>query len=214
MNPVILANQFKLHHLSANLCGASFGTQTASVLHRAIFNISQELMGTSNRRNRILVFVTFFIVTALFCSWGVNAQTLAETAGATSATAGTTAAVAKTLNFPATKTESAPAASQHLHASAGPPPQVVNRRALEEHAGHDASKLLIRSTPPSSQVWIDDKFVGNTPMLLVLAPGKYRVSFRGSRMETGEQSVDLLPRETRELALSLSAHYPTKVTFH
>jgi hypothetical protein len=170
-------------------------------------------MGTTNRRNRILVFVTLFTVTAVFCSRGANAQALAETAGATSVSAGTTAAVAKTLNFPASKSEAAPAASQHLQASAGPPPQVVNRRALEEHAGRDASKLLIRSTPPSSQVWIDDKFVGNTPMLLVLAPGKYRVSFRGSRMETGEQSVDLLPRETRELALSLSAHYPTRVTF-
>jgi hypothetical protein len=167
-----------------------------------------------NRRNGILVFVTLFAVTALFYSRPTNAQALAETAGATSVSAGTTAAVAKTLNFATSKSEAAPAASQHLQASAGPPPPVVNRRALEEHAGRDASKLLIRSTPPSSQVWIDDKFVGNTPMLLILAPGKYRVSFRGSRMESGEQSVDLLPRETRDLTLSLSSHYPTKVTFH
>jgi hypothetical protein len=171
-------------------------------------------MGTINRRNGILVFATLFAVTALFYSRPANAQALAETAGATSVSAGTTAAVAKTLNFATSKNEASPAASQHLQASAGPPPQVVNRRALEEHAGRDASKLLIRSTPPSSQVWIDDKFVGNTPMLLILAPGKYRVSFRGSRMESGEQSVDLLPRETRDLALSISSHYPTKVTFH
>jgi hypothetical protein len=171
-------------------------------------------MGTTNRQNKILVFVTLFTVTAFSCSRSANAQALAETAGATSVSGGTTAAVAKTLNFPASKSEAALATSPHLQASAGPPPQVVNRRALEEHAGRDASKLLIRSTPPSSQVWINDKFVGNTPMLLVLAPGKYRVSFRGSRMETGEQSVDLLPRETRELALALSAHYPTRVTFH
>jgi hypothetical protein len=171
-------------------------------------------MGTMDRRNRILVFATLIAVTAMFCSRPANAQALAETAVATSASAGTTAAVAKTLNFATSKSEAAPAASQHLQASAGPPPQVVNRRALEEHAGRDASKLLIRSTPPASQVWIDDKFVGNTPMLLVLAPGKYRVAFRGQRMETGEQSVDLLPHETRELALSLSAHYPTRVTFH
>ena len=169
-------------------------------------------MGTTNLQNRILVFVTFCSVIALFCLQPANAQALAETAGATSVSAGTTTA-AKTLNFAPSKSETSAAASQHLQASAGPPPQVVNRRALEEHAGRDASKLLIRSTPPSSQVWIDDKFVGNTPMLLVLAPGKYRVSFRGSRMESGQQSVDLLPRETRELALSLSAHYPTRVTF-
>jgi hypothetical protein len=175
--------------------------------------LSQEPMGTTKRQNRVFVFVTLFSITALFCSRPASTQTLAETAGATSVSAGTTTAVAKTLNFAGSKNEAAPPASPHLQASAGPPPQVLNRRALEEHAGRDASKLLIRSTPPSSQVWINDKFVGNTPMLLVLAPGKYRVSFRGPRMETGQQSVDLLPRETRDLALSLSAHYPTRVTF-
>jgi hypothetical protein len=143
----------------------------------------------------------------------VRAQAVAEAAGATAVSGATTAAVAKTLNFPATDKSAAAGTSPHLQASAAPPPQIVNRRALEERAGKDASKLLIRSNPPASQIWIDDKFVGNAPMLLVLAPGKYRVSFRGARMETGQQTVDLLPRETRELALTLSTHYPTRVTY-
>jgi hypothetical protein len=142
-----------------------------------------------------------------------NAQAIAETAGATSVSGATTAAVAKTLNFPAADKSAAGGTSPHLQASAAPSPQIVNRRALEEHAGRDPSKLLIRSNPPASQIWIDDKFVGNAPMLLVLAPGKYRVSFRGARMENGQQTVDLLPRETRELALTLSTHYPTRVTY-
>ena len=159
--------------------------------------------------------VLFFILAALvFGTQSVKAQAVAETAGATSVSATTAAAVSKAINFPAAPTSESKAASPHLQVSSGPPPQVVNRRALEEHAGRDAGKLLIRSTPPASQVWIDDKFVGGTPMLLVLAPGKYRVTFRGARAEFGERIVDLLPRETRDLALTLSAHYPNRVTVH
>ena len=142
----------------------------------------------------------------------VRAQAIAEAAGATAVSGATTAAVSKTLTFPASGDKTPAGTSPHLQASSEPAPQVVNRRELEQHAGTNASKLLIRSTPPVSQVWINDKFVGSTPMLLVLAPGKYRVSFRGKRMEIGSQSVDLLPRETRELALSLAVHYPNRFT--
>lgn len=172
-------------------------------------------MSTTHTRywNSFPLDVLLFVLAALFCdAQVVKAQAVAETAGATSVSATTAAAVSKTLSFPAAPTSDNKTGSQHLQASSGSPPQVVNRRALEEHAGRDAGKLLIRSTPPTSQVWIDDKFVGSTPMLLVLAPGKYRVSFRGPRMEFGERAVDLLPRETRDLALTLSAHYPTRVT--
>ena len=157
--------------------------------------------------------ITFLFVFAA-ALWGpqtLKAQAIAEAAGATAVSGATTAAVSKTLTFPASGDKGA-GTSPHLQASSEPAPQVVNRRELEQHAGTNASKLLIRSTPPVSQVWINDKFVGSTPMLLVLAPGKYRVSFRGKRMETGSQSVDLLPRETRELALSLAVHYPNRFT--
>lgn len=151
-------------------------------------------------------------VVAFICGpQSAKAQAIAEAAGATAVSGATTAAVSKTITFPGSGGAAA-GTSPHLQASSGPAPQVVNRRDLEAHAGANASKLLIRSTPSVSQVWINDKFVGSTPMLLVLAPGKYRVSFRGPRMETGLQSVDLLPRETRELALSLAIHYPNRFT--
>ncbi len=172
-------------------------------------------MGTAYNRSLYSFVPQIFllIVAALLCGTGsAKAQAIAETAGATAVSGATTAAVSKTLTFPASENKTATGTSPHLQASSGPPPQVVNRRELEAHAGVNASKLLIRSTPPVSQVWINDKFVGSTPMLLILAPGKYRVSFRGPRMESGAQSVDLLPRETRELALSLAIHYPNKFT--
>jgi hypothetical protein len=37
---------------------------------------------------------------------------------------------------------------------------------------------------------------------------------RGRRLESGERAVDLLPRETREVALSLTSRYPTRVAVH
>jgi PEGA domain len=171
-------------------------------------------MGTSHptSSNLFLLRASLLALATLVLGFqSARAQALAEAAGTTSVTGGTTAAVAKTMTFPA---ENKTSTSPHLAASSGPAPQVVNRRALEEHAGPNAAKLLIRATPAVSQVWIDDKIVGSTPMLLVLAPGKYRVTFRGPRMESGAQSVDLLPRETRELALHLATLYPDRVRVH
>ncbi len=160
----------------------------------------------------LLLQISLMVIALGYGTPGAKAQAIAETAGATAVSGATTAAVSKTLTFPASENKTASATSPHLQASSGPAPQVVNRQALEEHAGPGASKLLLRSTPAVSQVWINDKFVGSTPMLLVLAPGKYRVYFRGPRMESGERLVDLLPRETRELALSLAIHYPNRYT--
>jgi hypothetical protein len=117
--------------------------------------------------------------------------------------------------FPATgagSSTSASASSPHLIASAGPPPEETNRKSLEGSAGKDAGKLLLRATPVEAQIWVNGKIVGKTPLLLVLAPGKYQVEMRGSRGQTGKRSVDLLPRETRELAVKLDQLYPARVT--
>jgi hypothetical protein len=70
---------------------------------------------------------------------------------------------------------------------------------------------LLRSTPSQAQVWINNKPVGSTPILLIVPPGKYTVEMRGSRQETGRTDLALLPKETRELALKLEARYPSRI---
>ncbi len=107
-----------------------------------------------------------------------------------------------------------PNKSQHLAAPVGPPPEVINREALEQHAGKNACKLLLRSVPSAAQVFVDGAFVGDSPLLLIVAPGKYQIEMKGRRLEMAERAVDLLPRETREVALSLTTRYPTRVTAH
>ncbi|HEY1422623.1 MAG TPA: PEGA domain-containing protein [Candidatus Acidoferrum sp.] len=118
--------------------------------------------------------------------------------------------------FPATGAgSSAPtspsSSSPHLIASAGPPAEETNRKSLEASAGKDAGKLLLRATPVEGQIWVNGKIVGKTPMLLILSPGKYQIEMRGSRGQTGKRSIDLLPHETRELAVKLDALYPARV---
>jgi hypothetical protein len=158
-----------------------------------------------------LVFASLFAASA-------DAQAVAEAAGTTSVSASAASAM-KSVTMPKFPTVGAApagsnggASSPHLIASSAPPAEETNRRAIESQAGKDAGKLLLRATPVDAQVWIDGKIVGKTPMLLVLAPGRYQVEMRGTRGETAKSRVDLLPRETRELPLKLQLLYPARVT--
>ena len=142
-------------------------------------------------------------------------QAVAEAAGANSVSAGVGSSM-KAITMPkipasGAGASTAPSSSPHLIASAGPPPEETNRKSLEASAGKDAGKLLLRATPVEGQIWVNGKIVGKTPMLLVLSPGKYQIEMRGSRGQTGRRSVDLLPRETRELAVKLDQLYPGRV---
>jgi hypothetical protein len=140
------------------------------------------------------------------------AQAIAEAAGATSVSTAATSSM-KPVTMPKLPVAGASGTSSpHLVASSGPAPEDTNRKTLEAHAGKDAGKLLLRATPVEAQIWVDGKIVGKTPMLMVLAPGKYQIEMRGARGQTGKRSVDLLPHETRELAVKLEQLYPGRVT--
>jgi hypothetical protein len=154
------------------------------------------------------------MVTVLFVSapTGTSGQSVAEAAGASSVAGGAATSMKVPSPKMPTTADVTGGTSPHLIASSGPPPQETNVREFQRHAGKDASKVLLRSTPVDAQIWIDDKIVGKTPMLLVLAPGKYQVEMRGARGESGTNIVDLLPHETREVVVKLHQLYPSRVT--
>lgn len=102
--------------------------------------------------------------------------------------------------------------SAHIVAPDGPPPEETNRKALEENAGPDAGKLLLRSTPAGAQVFINGAYVGKAPMLLIVPPGKYTVEMRGARAETGSKIVGLLANQTQTVAMTLKQLYPSSVS--
>jgi len=167
--------------------------------------------------------------------WGIlgvsfaGAQAAGEYAGAVSSmgSAGVGAAQPKVPNkLPAAAPAAAPAGSpaqagstakpgakfKHLPARNGEPVEVMNRRELERQAGRDAGKLLIRSSSSAEAIaWINGKLVGSTPLLMLLAPGQYKVELRGARSEFAQGNVDLLPNETRELVMELEQRYPSQV---
>jgi hypothetical protein len=105
-----------------------------------------------------------------------------------------------------------PAKLQHLAAPLGSPSDLPNRQALEQHAGKNACKLLLHSTPATARVFVDGAFVGNSPLELVVAPGKYQIEMRGQRLDSARHALVLLPRETRDVASSLTERYPAHVT--
>jgi hypothetical protein len=101
--------------------------------------------------------------------------------------------------------------STYVTAPNGDAADKVNRKALEDRAGPDGGKLLVRSVPSASRVFVDDKYVGHTPLLLIVAPGKYKVQVLGPGEESGERIVDLGAKETQQVALTLTARYPDHV---
>jgi hypothetical protein len=102
--------------------------------------------------------------------------------------------------------------SPHLIAKPGPPEDETNRKALEDNAGKDPANILLRSTPTGAQIYVNGAFVGHTPLLLTVAPGKYKIEMRGQRDDFAERTVGLLANDTQRIALTLASRYPNRVS--
>jgi len=117
------------------------------------------------------------------------------------------------LVTPCAMAQAAAKPSQAPAAAPGEAAEAANRKALEDQAGKNAAKLMLRSEPDKSSVRIDGKPVGKTPLLLVVRPGVYVVEIEGGpRMSYGRQQVDLLPKEAREVLVELQPRYPTSIS--
>lgn len=150
----------------------------------------------------------------LFVADSASAQAAAEYAGALSIGAAVTQPQAeRKIVFPPSpqkKSQSSHLVAQTLRAQTMDKPlEATNRLVLEQGAGKNAGKLLLRSVPNRAQVWIDGKRIGSTPLLLILAPGKYKVKMEGSRKAFAQKQVDLQPQERQEVVLNLEQRYPS-----
>lgn len=164
--------------------------------------------------------ITLLLILASSCAY---AQAAAEYGGATSGIAGSISGtnLMKNVQIPDTNGSkpsvlmTQPSGSgvnkNYIFDSMKQGSVAANRKALEARAGKNAAKLMLRSNPSQADVNIDGKPVGRTPLLLVLSPGQYDVAMNGKRMDHAEQTIDLLPKETREFLLPLKQLYPTSV---
>jgi PEGA domain len=124
-------------------------------------------------------------------------QSMGQPAAAQSSAQASTAQVASAQALPVVNNEAV---------------EAVNRKVLEDRAGKNAAKLMLRSTPDKSTVRIDGKPIGKTPLLIIVPPGVYVVEMEGGdRVGYSRRQIDLLPKETREVALTLQPHYPARV---
>ena len=137
------------------------------------------------------------------------AQAAAEYGSVTSKAA---AAAAKTKPLALNPTPPAQPPSPHLPVQSAETAAAANFRALKEHAGPDAAKLSLRSVPDHAQVWIDTRFVGTTPLDLTVAPGTHQLEVRGAGMESARQKVELPPKQTLQVTVSLKPYYRNKIT--
>ena len=101
--------------------------------------------------------------------------------------------------------------SAFLMAPAGPAPDEVNRKNFEDNAGPNAGRLLLRSAPSGASIFINDLFVGQTPLFMIIEPGKYKIHMRGTRQETGNRRIGIMPKETEKVLINLNQRYPDKV---
>jgi len=171
----------------------------------------------------LLYGIEFCLLLALATRFGF-AQAAAEYGSATSGMAGSMSGInlMNKAKFPATTSKDPTVIMSQASQDSKVSPNYIldsmrqgsvaaNRKALEQRAGKNASKLMLRSSPTDAYVKIDGKPVGNTPILLVVSPGQYDVVMDGKRMDHAEQKIDLLPKETREFLLPLKQLYPTTV---
>lgn len=139
-----------------------------------------------------------------------RAQAAAEAAAATGAAS--VSAVPSKASTPTNGKPGPAKASPHLSPSDAPASDEANRKNLEEHAGRNPGKLMLHSTPNDAQIYVNGLYVGHAPLLLLLAPAKYKIEMRGARQESGRRAITVAEGETQEVVVTLSSPYPGKVS--
>lgn len=178
---------------------------------------------TAKPMGQSLLRVLALVLSAFALSSPCWAQDTVEYAGASASSAAKATAMSKVLKSATTllpkpgnaaSSAAGKATSTYLIVPSGPPADVVNRETLAKNAGKDAAKMLLRSAPSDARVWVNGAFVGTTPLLLIVPPGKYHVKMADDRLDSKEQDLGVLPRETREFLLRLAVRYPASVSIH
>jgi len=149
-----------------------------------------------------------FLLLAAGSSLGAHPQNLAQTAAAESSSGKSPRPSAVTPS--STKPKLSKPETRHLAVTIDPALEAENRRKLEENAGEDAGRVLLRSVPGEAQVWVEDSLVGKTPLLLILAPGTYPVKLT-TLGASAEQRVAVLPRESQVVLIRLRVRYPAEI---
>jgi|GEM_PF-1267760 hypothetical protein len=140
-----------------------------------------------------------------------HAQAAGEYAGATSGMASVTVSRPGVFNpsVPASRPPST--SSAHLSKPAGPPPEVLNREWFRQQAGKTGIEAHLASEPAGASLWVDGRFVGRTPVELLLPAGRHQVRLLGPHQEYLESTLELRAGGPTRMLYRLPSAYPAVV---
>src|SRR5579862_6194682 len=135
-----------------------------------------------------------WVISFLLVTTGASGQAAAENAGVTAATSTATTALkpppvpalklplgnssfpstAGVGTRPGTASSGAAQAAEKSETAA-----TANLKFLKEHSGMDGADVTVTTVPDHAQAWVDDRYVGATPLSIQLAPGQHRVFVSG-----------------------------------
>jgi len=138
-----------------------------------------------------------------------RAQAAGEYAGATGVSAGTVTSQPRGF---ASGGSAKVNNSLTLAKPVGPSPDKVNRAWFAKQAGNNGAQISIDAVPPQARVWVDGKFVGQSPLTVTLSPGKHHLSLTGPRQEHADRDIDIVPGKKQQLEIHLDQTYPQAVS--
>lgn len=91
------------------------------------------------------------------------------------------------------------------------PGQTVNINATLERTRPSTGTLVVNSSPQGAQVYVDGRFVGNTPLSIFINPGRTDVEIRLDGYDTYRTSVVINPGQTVTINATLNPQRRTGV---
>ena len=78
-----------------------------------------------------------------------------------------------------------------------------NKLESFESSGAGATKVTVQSDPPGAEIYLDDQFVGSTPSILSIAPGKHAFRLHASGRADWSRQLNVQPGSDVTLAATL-----------
>jgi hypothetical protein len=66
--------------------------------------------------------------------------------------------------------------------------------------------------PSGADIFINDLLIGRTSLLIVIAPGPYKIKMRGAPDDSGRANVGVMPKATRTLEIDLKQRYLSSIS--
>ena len=106
-----------------------------------------------------------------------------------------------------TASDAAAAAAEKTAAAAN-----TNLKFFLDHSGTDGTDVTVVTAPDHAQTWIDDRYVGATPLSLKLRPGEHQVFVSGTNSSESVREFQVTAKQAETVDLKLKSGYRGGIT--